>query len=52
MGEENGDLTWLSVQMPNKMKEILEIEAKENDRSLSSLIRYILKQYLGDYENE
>lgn len=48
----NNKRTTVNLELPKEYKEALEKEAKENEMSLSGLIRLIIKKHLLEKTND
>jgi plasmid stability protein len=55
MQDETGDqnnISSLTVSIPQEIKEALELEAKRQDRSVASLVRIVMREFLSTKQEE
>jgi plasmid stability protein len=55
MQDDTGDQTNISsltVSIPQEIKEALELEARRQDRSVASLVRIVMREFLSTKQEE
>lgn len=50
MAKQEDTKDWISFQIEDDLKERFEQKAKVEDRTISSMLRVLIKQYLGENE--
>jgi predicted HicB family RNase H-like nuclease len=50
-GDQN-NISSLTVSIPQEIKEALELEAKRQDRSLASLVRIVMREFLATKQED